>query len=57
MPTMQELKGVVLGMNPNSTFGPDGIGGKFYMCFFILLKMSCLLKFNLLSLAKSCLNI
>lgn len=30
MPTMEELKHVVLSMSPNSAAGPDGMNGKFF---------------------------
>ncbi|XP_049386507.1 uncharacterized protein LOC125850697 [Solanum stenotomum] len=30
MPNLEELTQVVFSMNPNSTAGPDGFGGKFY---------------------------
>lgn len=30
MPTMDELRRVVMSMNPNSAPGPDGLGDKFF---------------------------
>ena len=37
MPDMEELKTIIMSMNPNSAPGPDGIGGKFFqVCFDII---------------------
>ncbi|XP_015064939.1 uncharacterized protein LOC107010215 [Solanum pennellii] len=39
MPTEEELRRIIMSMNPNSAPGPDGIGGKFYqVCFDIIKK-------------------
>ena len=35
IPTLEELRRVVMHMNTNSAPGPDGIGGKFYQIFFL----------------------
>nr|XP_010327351.2 uncharacterized protein LOC104649583 [Solanum lycopersicum] len=37
MPDVEELKNIIMSMNPTSAPGPDGIGGKFYqVCFDII---------------------
>ncbi|XP_015161207.1 uncharacterized protein [Solanum tuberosum] len=38
MPTLEELRQVVFAMNPNSTAGPDGIGGKFFQACWNIIK-------------------
>ncbi|XP_069150536.1 uncharacterized protein [Solanum lycopersicum] len=38
IPNEEELRKVVMNMNPHSAPGPDGIGGKFYQCCFDIIK-------------------
>ena len=38
IPTFEELRRVVMYMNPNSAPGPDCIGGKFYQVCFDIIK-------------------
>nr|XP_019068134.1 uncharacterized protein LOC109119692 [Solanum lycopersicum] len=38
MPSEEEVRRVVMNMNPNSAPGPDGIGGKFYQVCFDIIK-------------------
>ncbi|WMV13665.1 hypothetical protein MTR67_007050 [Solanum verrucosum] len=37
LPSIEELRQVVFAMNPNSTAGPDGIGGKFYQAYWSMI--------------------
>ncbi|XP_004248595.1 uncharacterized protein [Solanum lycopersicum] len=38
LPDMDELRGVIMSMNPHSAPGPDGFGGKFYQVCFDIIK-------------------
>ncbi|WMV13674.1 hypothetical protein MTR67_007059 [Solanum verrucosum] len=38
MPTLEELRHMVFSMNPNSTPGPNVIGGKFYQACWNIIK-------------------
>lgn len=57
IPTLDELRTVVIKMNPHSALGPDSIGGKFYQACFDIIKEDLIIVVHSFLIVMICLNI